>query len=351
MFDRGLIEGFYGRMWTWRQRHTILPFMRRHGFDSYIYAPKGDARLRQLWQRDWPLRQRRSLASHRAACRAAGLRWGVGLSPLCDVDGMVDSAALRRRLDQLAALEPDLLCLLFDDSKIVDGAAARQAQLVAEARQQLGASVRLIVCPSYYSTDPVLAQLFGPMPEAYLEQLGQALAPDIDVFWTGERVCSADFSAPHLRWVGELLRRTPVLWDNYPVNDGRHSCRHLHLLPFPPRPAHLCELASGHFINPMNQSRLSQLPLAVLGRCPDGSAEAVAQHWSAALTELYSAPLAALLSRDAQRFATGGLDALTALQRRHLSAEYGRVSEPAAREIREWLDGDYAFDPACLSAV
>ena len=349
MFERGLIEGFYGRAWSWRLRHALLPFMRSQGFDSYVYAPKADARLRQLWHRDWPARTRRALARHRAACRAAGLRWGVGLSPSAASGDTVDAEVFRRRLAQLEVLEPELLCLLFDDSRIADGAAERQAALAEAARRQLGARLRLIVCPSYYSTDPVLERVFGSMPQSYLEQLGRALPSDIDLFWTGERVCRSDFSAAHLRWVGELLRRAPVLWDNYPVNDGRHSCRRLHLLPFPPRPERLRQLSGGHFINPMNQGYLARLPLAVLRRCPDGGAAALARHWAAALGELYSAPLATLLARDAPRFADGGLDALTAAERRRLRGEYGRIAEPAAREVCDWLDGGYAFDPACLS--
>ena len=349
MFEQGVIEGFYGRSWSWPLRHALIPFMRTQGFGSYIYAPKSDTRLRALWHRNWPAHTRQALSRHRVACRKAGLRWGVGLSPTSTDDGAVERPALRRRLAQLASLEPDLLCLLFDDRSIADGAAERQAALAIEAQQQLGTTVRLIVCPSYYSTDPVLEQVFGAMPHTYLAQLGRLLPPDIGLFWTGETVCRAEFSAAHLRWVTELLQRPPILWDNYPVNDGRSSCRRLHLLPFPPRPKRLRQLSGGHFINPMNQGYLAQLPLSVLRRCPDGGANALRRHWSDALSELYSAPLAALLARDATLFASGGLDALSATERRRLHTEYGQLTDPAAREVSEWLNGGYAFDPACLS--
>ncbi len=34
---------------------------------------------------------------------------------------------------------------------------------------------------------------------------------------------------------------------------------------------------------------------------------------------------------------------------RQLAAEYAGLPGAAAREISEWLRGDYAFDPACLT--
>ena len=39
-----------------------------------------------------------------------------------------------------------------------------------------------------------------------------------------------------LKDITELMRRPPVLWDNYPVNDSAKMSRHLHLAPFEGRP-------------------------------------------------------------------------------------------------------------------
>ncbi len=98
-------------------------------------------------------------------------------------------------------------------------AQVRKAHFAAEHSK----AKRLIVCPTVYCDDPVLKRVYGPTPERYLEDLGRLLDPSIEVFWTGEEVCSREYSPGHLARVGEQLRRKPTLWDNYPVNDGpRH---------------------------------------------------------------------------------------------------------------------------------
>ena len=111
------------------------------------------------------------------------------------------------------------------------------------------------MCPTYYSDAEVLDKVFGRRPPGYLEELGKALDPEVEVFWTGSEVCSKNYPADHLAQVTARLGRRPVVWDNYPVNDGPRMCRRLHL-GAPDRPGTLREDVAGIFLNPMNQSYL-----------------------------------------------------------------------------------------------
>jgi hyaluronoglucosaminidase len=50
----GVIEGYYGRPWSWDMREAQARFLASHGYSSYIYAPKADAYLRRRWLRCRP---------------------------------------------------------------------------------------------------------------------------------------------------------------------------------------------------------------------------------------------------------------------------------------------------------
>ncbi len=340
---RGVIEGFYGREWSWASRRDCADFLASLDLNAYIYCPKGDAFLRKRWREPWPADTARELGQLAEHYSGLGLAWGVGLSPFALYQDYSTEAraALKERLRQIDALGGSVLAILFDDMPgDCPDLAARQCEIVADVRAWSTAS-QLLVCPTYYSTDPVLEQHFGRRPEGYWGELGAGLPGDIDVFWTGNLVCSDSIVPADLAAISAELGRPPVLWDNYPVNDGARASRFLHLEPLPNRDAGLATAVRGHFCNPMNQAGLSRLPLSGLGTLY-GSGER-------GLEDYYTPELAGLLSRDMALFQDVGLDGIGAERARELAAEYAQIADPAAREVSAWLREEYRFDPACLT--
>ena len=51
----GIIEGFYGPMWTWQERRQLVRTLAPHGYGFYLYAPKADVFLRRKWQQPHPV--------------------------------------------------------------------------------------------------------------------------------------------------------------------------------------------------------------------------------------------------------------------------------------------------------
>ncbi len=351
-FFLGVIEGFYGRQWSWAERCDYAAFLAALGYQCYIYAPKGDRRLRSQWRQPLTAETLAGLRQLAARYRQQGLQWGLGLSPLglSEQFGAADAAALAGKVQALNVLEPDILCILFDDTRgDVAGLAQRQVAVV-ECVLQHSRATRHMVCPTYYSLDPVLEQVFGPMPENYLRDLGRGLPPSVDIFWTGERVIAPAIVPSDIAPVSEWLERRPVLWDNYPVNDGRYTCKHLHLRPYRDRPATLSQAVAGHVVNPMNQAALSQLVLQSLPTLyADGGAYSPEAAWEQGLAMLEDVAFARQLARDAGRFQDAGLDQLSAAERDRLAACYAAFDHPAAREVVQWLEGQYQFDPDCLT--
>jgi hypothetical protein len=348
----GVIEGFYGRPWREQDRVDTLAFLGRAGYRYYVYAPKSDTVLRRNWRDRWDAAAERHLSDLGKAAASEGVVWGVGLSPLGLVEDLGPAALreLRAKLSLIDGIGVELLCVLFDDMpRSVQDLAARQAEVIAEVAAATKAR-HLIVCPSYYSRDPVLERLFGARPERYWEDLGAALPAQAGIFWTGERVCSQGYVVRELRDIAGILGRPPVLWDNYPVNDGARMADFLHLDAFSNRPPDIATVCAAHFVNPMNQCRLSRIPLATLPRVySEGGRYAPERAFDEAAREFAGEPGAALLAADRPVLQHQGLKALDAEQRARLVDRYAALDTPWARELIDWLRGGYAFDPACLT--
>jgi hyaluronoglucosaminidase len=353
-FRIGIVEGFFGRQWSWQARQDQASFLAQRQFSTYLYAPKNDAYLRKQWFAPYPpaqFAQLQALATHAAQLN---IEFGVGLSPfeLYRDFSASQRDLLLRKLDQLNQLNAPLLAVLFDDMVgALPGLASTQLAIFDCIRQHSTAQ-HLMLCPTYYSDDPLLVKHFGQLPEHYLDELGQVLAPEIALFWTGPKVISHCYPRDHLLEVGARLRRKPLLWDNYPVNDAKRLAPYLHLLPFAERGnrqfnlALIVELCSGILANPMNQAYLSQIALANLSE----QFHKLLGKANTSLNARETHAVLKLLTTDSERFQTQGLGSFTAQECGQYLARYqAYLPDPMAIEVCEWLQGRYAFDPDCLT--
>ena len=342
----GVVEGFYGRQWSFAVRERYAAFLAAAKLNTYLYCPKGDARLRGEWQQLWPEPLFRQLQSLSASYRGQGLQFGVGLSPmeLYRNYGAAEQEQLRRKLDYLDGLEAPLLAILFDDMPgDLDSLAARQAEIVHDVYRWCP-DQRILVCPTYYSFDPALQKYFGPMPDNYWADLGAALPIEVDVFWTGNEVCSASVTLADVEAIERQLGRRVILWDNYPVNDGEARSKHLYLKPLYDREVALREQLGGHLCNPMNQGVLSLPALVGLARLygdQQSAMEWVVDHLSRRTWEQ--------LQKNREEFLGLGLEGMGPERCQQLTETYNALPGAGAAEVSAWLRGEYAWDPACLT--
>ncbi len=344
-FSRGIIEGFFGRPWSWSTRQSYASFLKQNNYQYYIYAPKADRCLRRRWSEPWPAAEYAQLQQLSQVYQQAEVAWGIGLTPLEIHHNFDDQtkAKLDAKIRSINNLQPDILAILFDDMRgDFDRIAEIQADITHRIMEQSTAS-SFIMCPTYYSTDPVLDQVFGDRPALYLETLGQLLDPGVDVFWTGEKVCSTAYPAAHLQEITAQLGRKPLIWDNYPVNDGAKLCKFLHLRPFGESAEHLANWTAGQAINPMNQAYLSQIPLMTLT-----ASEQQYPLYSAACA-LGGETFAEYLVADVAAFQDEGLDLLNKERKNGLIDRYEPFQTLYSQELVDWLQGKYPFDPACLT--
>ena len=344
--ELGIIEGFFGRPYSWLERADMVRALAPAGYGFYLYAPKADGFLRRQWREPYPDAELAALAGFAETCRTAGVRFGVGLSPY-ELFQDFDAASKRALADKLAQLQSLGLAdlgIFFDDMRgDQPDLAERQVEIIDWIAARSGAA-RLIVCPSYYTDDPVLDRVFGQRPANYLRDLGARLDPAIQLMWTGEEVCSREISPGHLARVGEQLRRKPFLWDNYPVNDGPRMSRHLHLRAFTGRPAANAPLLAAHGVNPASQPVLSRIPALTLAECYRlGDAYAYAAAFRHAADAVLGPDLADAVERTLLLLEDTGLDGLDADRLARLRTRFTAFDHPAAREIVAWLDGAWTL--------
>ena len=345
--ELGLIEGYYGTPWSWSSRARTIATLREHGYTFFIYAPKADAFLRKRWRESHPVETAEALCALAARCQAMGVRFGVGLSPYELYRDFNDEAKsdLQRKLAEFDSWGIDDLAILFDDMRgDLPDLAATQAEIMHWVQARTKAT-RLIVCPSYYTDDPVLDRFFGKRPENYLEDFGRLLDKSIEVFWTGEEVCSREYSPGHLARVTQQLRRKPFLWDNYPVNDGQRMSQFLHVRAFTGRPAGMAAHLSAHSVNPALQPALSCIPALTLAESyRAGDAYEYGRAFDHAAQALLGTEFAALIREDILFLQDVSLERLVEKTKDRLRRRYGSIDHDAAREIVGWLDGAYRFE-------
>lgn len=348
----GVIEGFFGRPWSWSARLDYATFLKTHGYQFYIYAPKADPYLRIHWQETWPEETFAELNRLGERYRQTGVAWGIGIN-LFEIFFNYDQQTIEQltaKIRYLNQLQPDILAILFDDMRgDCDCIADIQADITHRITD-LSTAETFILCPTYYSSSQILDQLFGERPPDYLETLGQRIDPQVHIFWTGPEICSNGYPLDHLQTITQQLGRKPFIWDNYPVNDSAKMCNYLHLRGFENRPSQMADWITGHAVNPMNQAYLSQLPLQTLQlsyQQPEHyhSQQALVE----AATSLCGQPLAQMLLDDLSLFQDQGLQQLSLDTKAALIAKYQSFDSHYGQEIIGWLQGDYPFSTDCLT--
>jgi hypothetical protein len=203
----------------------------------------------------------------------------VAMAPCLDVaySDARDLLALKRRLDQLLDLDIIHFVLLFDDipsvmtpedEAVFPSFAAAHCHFANAAFAHVrthAPEATMLFCPTEYCA----AFAGHDVPAStYLNTLGKELNPGIGVFWTGPDIVSESISADSLRETGRVLRRKPVIWENFHAND--YDIRRVHAGPLGGRKAEILELIDGIVTNPNNEFEANFVPVHTTGAFTKG---------------------------------------------------------------------------------
>jgi protein O-GlcNAcase/histone acetyltransferase len=270
----GVVEGFYGRPWTTRQRQQLFGWLRAAGLNAYLYAPKDDLKHRTLWREPYTSAEAAELRALAWACNQQGLQFIYAIAPGLDIVATKaeDLAALRAKLDQVRDLGAVHCAVLWDDIPArlsgedqrafgtAAGAQCAVTNAVFDTFRQVSAQTRLLFCPTVYCgrmAEPSVLQ------SPYLKEVGEKLRPEIDFLWTGPEIISEVIPVESIRELRQVIRRPPVLWDNLHAND--YDLRRLHLGPYAGRTPELQAEIGGILLNPNCQFEANFVPVHTLG--------------------------------------------------------------------------------------
>jgi beta-N-acetylglucosaminidase len=294
--QRGIVEGFYGKPWTHKQRLDMLKFEGDHAMNVYYYAPKDDPYHRKLWQEPYPPERMKQLGELVDAAHKNFVDFCFAVSPGLSMtySSPDDFKKLTDKLDIVSKLGVSCFALFLDDvppvlenpddlAKYKDLGAAHVDvinRLDAYLKSQSPAN-HLVVTPTTYTN------AWGSRD--YIRELGAGLNPDVPIVWTGTGVVTSTITAAQANEWGALLKRKPLIWDNFPVNDGI-PWRPI-LGPLRGRGADLGDAVQGLFSNLMIQPVASKIPLQTIAdylwNAEKYDPEASYRH---ALTEQYGSP-------------------------------------------------------------
>lgn len=352
----GIIEGFYGKLYSKEARNSLLSFASNHGYSYYIYAPKNDKELRRNWKEDFSLEKLNDLRDFSLFCHEHSLSFGIGISPL-EISKDVETKLpfLLKKIDvAISKIKTDIIAILFDDINLYTAdEGKKQNYIVNRIYEHIkDKNIRLIFCPTYYSFDPILDKVFGKCPENYFEQIVEGLNENIEVFWTGNKVLSKSITNDDIEKINALLKRKVTIWDNYPVNDGKFICKKIYTREFSNR-TNLDGITMSHAVNPMLESELTKISLATLPLCYENKDQSfINQKRLDLVKELFK-----LYDNDFNLLVTLldklndlGIDEFSKEEKSSLFELCNKSGTKAANDLKDFLNGKYAFDPACLTS-
>ena len=240
----GVIEGFYGTPWSHENRLACIDFISQVGWNTYVWAAKQEPRHRDQWND--PFTDDELTCFSELSHRATTVDVAVGLTP-------GDNASEEQVINKLfpavhAGCKVIVLC--FDDLPVLDAAQHHQ-RLAHAVRDNIDVPVWIV--PTHYA---------GITASPYLTALCTGLHSEIEVMWTGTTVVTDRMTSEQALQRKEATGgRSPLVWDNTPVNDARMR-PHLHMGPLTGRENSMLDHCSGFLWNPMEEFAAS-LPTLV----------------------------------------------------------------------------------------
>lgn len=204
------------------------------------------------------------------AAHAHGINFVYAISPGLDIcfSDEHDIDCLKKKLEQVMNLGCQCFALLFDDidvemnpndKPIFKNTAEAQVHVTNEVYKHLNEPKLFFFCPTEYCSTRAVPNVYS---SEYLTTLGEKLIPQIEIFWTGPQVIAGNLSHDHLTEIGSVLKRNPLIWDNFHAND--YDQKRIYLGPYDGREESIVPKLSGVLSNPNNQFEANYVPFHTL---------------------------------------------------------------------------------------
>jgi hyaluronoglucosaminidase len=269
---RGIVEGFYGRRWTYAEQQDQIDFAASVKSNSYVYAPKDDPYHRDRWREPYPAERLAELGelAKRAAASHIQFTYSLapGLSTCYSKDADLD--AIGTKFAQLHGAGIKSFALLLDDIDYSKwNCQEDQAEYgppsrtnAARAQKDLLNDTALTIRNQMPDVGPLITVLteYGDItPTSYKRDFHDGLDKSVVVMWTGAAVVPKAIARKESERARDLWGRKTLIWDNYPVNDYPDAAGRLLLGSYSDREPGL--QVEGLLANPMSQAYASRVAM------------------------------------------------------------------------------------------
>ncbi|MEK5390082.1 beta-N-acetylglucosaminidase domain-containing protein [Margalitia sp. FSL K6-0131] len=226
---RGFIEGYYGIPWSNEDRMSLMRFGGNFKMTSYIFAPKDDPYHREKWDELYPAEKLAEIKEMAQVGNENKTRFVWTISPLGEVARIAQSGGdpmlklkentdkMLAKFDQLYDVGVRQFGVLGDDvGSLPTDYVVKLMNSVSDWAKEKGDVYDILYCPASYNS----SWAWNP---AELNAYEKGFPKNIQIFWTGSTTCApieqSTIDTFKNRSNGGVVRRDPLFWLNWPVND------------------------------------------------------------------------------------------------------------------------------------
>ena len=220
----GCVEGWYGRLLDWPDRHALMMAAASAGMNTWWYAPKEDIAHRLAWRESYTTDWREQFSRFCAASCANDVQVIAGMAPGIDIElsGLSNSVDMQCLEDKTRMMLDDgahVPALLLDDidpdvSHKLGGFSSEgeaHASLANELGNRLGRA--LLVVPRIYANE-----LHADSPD-YLPAFARTLDTRHVIVMCGSDVVARTVTDADCRQHLTDNEHRIIVWDNFYAND------------------------------------------------------------------------------------------------------------------------------------
>ena len=224
----GYIEGYYGRLLSWKNRKNIIKSLYKNNMNTYFYAPKEDICHRFCWRKKYSKKWRLNFQNFTQLSKKNNINVIAGVAPGLDFNFKElhnvsinnensDFELLLKKANQLLEDGATSIALMLDDipnnfkKKFgIDVSEGTYHGLLAnKLSNKLGQNIFFV--PRVYADE-----LISDDP-TYLRDLDKTLNSKIKVFYCGKNVVAKTYK--NYKKIIKTLSNEIIIWDNFYAND------------------------------------------------------------------------------------------------------------------------------------
>ncbi|MDA9148561.1 protein O-GlcNAcase [Alphaproteobacteria bacterium] len=224
----GYIEGYYGRLLSWKNRELIIKSLHKNKMNTYFYAPKEDTCHRLCWRKKYSKNWCLNFQNFTQLSKKNNINVIAGVSPGLDFNFKElhnvsknnensDFKLLFKKAKQLLEDGATSIALMLDDIPndfkkkfgIDVSEGTYHGILANKLSDELGQNIFFV--PRVYADE-----LISDDP-AYLQDLSKTLNPKIKVFYCGKNVVAKTYK--NYQKIKKILSNNIIFWDNFYAND------------------------------------------------------------------------------------------------------------------------------------